>query len=121
MTKPSGHDAAYLPQPRERCPTCGGKRKKDTVWNWCCKDSFHNGAPQKSKEEKCTTSQVESQSPAQTETTGISPSSTKDRGVAQPDLEAIALKYFPASYQGTARQFCLAAMREALQLPSSSL
>ena len=45
----------------------------------------------------------------------------ESRGAAQPDLEAIALKYFPASYQGTARQFCLAAMREALQLPSSSL
>jgi len=37
---------------------------------------------------------------------------------SQPDLEAIALKYFPHVQQKQGRTRCLAAMREALELPS---
>jgi hypothetical protein len=38
-----------------RCLTCGGRQKRDTGINWCCKDSFHaapaaNSAPEPEKE-----------------------------------------------------------------------
>jgi hypothetical protein len=35
MTKPSGHDAASLPQPREICPTCGSNKRDLRVRQEC--------------------------------------------------------------------------------------
>lgn len=38
--------AAAVPvEDRPACPTCSGKKERDTGINWCCKDAFHEDRP----------------------------------------------------------------------------
>lgn len=223
--KPSEHDAASLPQPREVCPTCGSNKRDLRVrqeckymcspvnWKWvrdeygrctdfieCC-NPWHElvaaslpvdqGAPDERENADRRDAAEQEQNKAGCGISGAAPTSpslrnersaelSMDRGaaqpdledignvrrslflrvdhpwngivrdvtaqleidgmvnreavlreltrhirslalmqsLAQPDLEAIALKYFPHVQQKQGRTRCLAAMREALQLPS---